>query len=65
MIEFDQVRVCQVLQERNTANISACKEYLYYLMTGLEALPCYSPGAAGNNAFLWRGVSRLSEIVKN
>jgi hypothetical protein len=48
----------QVLQEGNAAKISVCKEYLHYLMTGLEALPSYSPGS-GIEAALWRGVRRL------
>ncbi len=47
-----------MLQERDDAKITACKEYLHYLMTGLEALPSYSPGA-GIEAVLWRGVNRL------
>jgi hypothetical protein len=47
-----------VLQERDDAKITVCKEYLHYLMTGLEALPSYSPGA-GIEAVLWRGVNRL------
>jgi hypothetical protein len=47
-----------VLQERDDAKIAVCKEYLHFLMTGLEALPSYSPGA-GIEAVLWRGVNRL------
>jgi hypothetical protein len=48
----------QVLQERDPAKIAVCKEYMHYLMTGLQALPSYSPGA-GIEAVLWRGVNRL------
>lgn len=47
----------QVLQERDTAKIEACTEYLHYLMRGLEALPPYS-ARNGAQIVLWRGVSR-------
>ena len=49
-----------MLQERDDAKITVCKEYLHYLMAGLEALPSYSPGA-GIEAVLWRGVNRLGD----
>ena len=48
-----------MLQERDDAKITVCKEYLHYLMAGLEALPSYSPGA-GIEAVLWRGVNRFN-----
>jgi hypothetical protein len=51
-----------VLQERDTAKITVCKEYLHYLMTGLEALPSYSP-SEGVDAVLWRGVNRSIKSV--
>ena len=46
-----------MLQERDAAKIAVCREYLHYLMMGLEALPSYSP-TAGTEAVLWRGVNR-------
>jgi hypothetical protein len=42
-----------VLQKRNPTEIEGCKEYLHFLMKGLEALKPYNP-----QDVLWRGVSR-------
>jgi hypothetical protein len=50
----------QVLQERDTSKIAVCKDYLHFLMTGLEALPSYTPADCTElETVLWRGVSRL------
>jgi hypothetical protein len=43
----------QVLQKRDTAQLEGCKEYLHFLMKGLESLPSYNP-----QGVLWRGVNR-------
>ncbi len=44
----------QALQTRNRDKLEACADYLYYLMTGLEALPPHKQA----NGVLWRGVDR-------
>jgi hypothetical protein len=49
----------QVIQLRLDPQMAACADYLFYLMTGLEALPPHQE----DSGVLWRGVDRCSACL--